>query len=255
MLSLPWNVLIAGFAARGEPLLTHVSSSRVVAESRCSSSSRVACVRSSIPRTTPELEEQLLQPDLAQAQVADLTIALAASPGQEEPALSPLIEGEWVLLHTSKSTFDARNPLGRRADGTSPGLEGAFAALSGGAKVAAPSSSPIQRALVDAFRVTQSISLQGPDKRVLQCVDTPIGTLRLSAKAAVSAPARISFAFDEGYFELKTPIPLVGSRLPYPVPFRLLGKEAEGYLDTQYLSERLRISTGNKGTTFVLRRA
>ena len=60
-----------------------------------------------------------------------------------------------------------------------------------------------------------------------------------------------SFSFDEGYLQLKGPIP---ARLPYPVPFKLLGKEAEGYLDTLYLSERLRISVGNKGTTFILSR-
>ena len=58
------------------------------------------------------------------------------------------------------------------------------------------------------------------------------------------------FAFDEGYF-LSDP---GGVRLPYPVPFKLLGKEAEGWLDTSFLGERLRVSTGNKGTTFVLRR-
>ena len=191
----------------------------------------------------------------AEEQVAELTRALAASAGQEQPALSPLIEGDWVLLHTSKSTFDPRNPLGRREDGTAPGLEGAFAALSGGAQVAAPSSSPIQRALVDAFSVTQSIQLQGSDKRVLQSVETPVGTLRLGARASVSTaqPARISFAFDEGYFALRTPLFGV-DRLPYPVPFRLLGKEAEGYLDTTYLSDKLRISVGNKGTQFVLGR-
>jgi hypothetical protein len=204
------------------------------------------------------LEEQLLQPELSAQEVSELISALAASPGAAtEPALSPLIEGEWVLVHTSKSTFDVRNPLGRRADGSTPGLEGAFAALSGGAKVSAPSSSPIQRALTEAFSVTQSITLQGPDKRVLQCVETPLGTLRLGAKASVTpdAPARISFAFDEGYLALKRPLPLGVDRLPYPVPFRLLGKEAEGYLDTEYLSEKLRISVGNKGTKFVLRRA
>ena len=160
-----------------------------------------------------------------------------------------------MLLHTSKSTFDPRNPLGRREDGTAPGLEGAFAALSGGAQVAAPSSSPIQRARVDAFSVTQSIQLQGSDKRVLQSVETPVGTLQLGARASVSTaqPARISFAFDEGYFALRTPLFGV-ERLPYPVPFRLLGKEAEGYLDTTYLSDKLRISVGNKGTQFVLGR-
>jgi hypothetical protein len=207
------------------------------------------------------LEESLLnllQPGSTpvQEEVAKITTALAASAGQDQPALSPLIEGEWVLLHTSKSTFDARNPLGRREDGTSPGLEGAFAVLSGGAQVAAPSSSPIQRALVDAFSVTQSITLQGSDKRVLQSVETPLGTLRLGARASVSSeqPARISFTFDEGYFAVRAPLFGV-DRLPYPVPFRLLGKEAEGYLDTVYLSDKIRISVGNKGTQFVLRRA
>ena len=211
--------------------------------------------------TATPLEDSLLnllQPGSTpvQEEVAKITTALAASAGQDQPALSPLIEGEWVLLHTSKSTFDARNPLGRREDGTSPGLEGAFAALSGGAQVAAPSSSPIQRALVDAFSVTQSITLQGSDKRVLQSVETPLGTLRLGARASVSSeqPARISFTFDEGYFAVRAPLFGV-DRLPYPVPFRLLGKEAEGYLDTVYLSDKIRISVGNKGTQFVLRRA
>ena len=38
------------------------------------------------------------------------------------------------------------------------------------------------------------------------------------------------------------------------VPFKLLGDEAKGWLDTRYLSQRLRVSVGNKGTTFVLSR-
>ena len=45
-----------------------------------------------------------------------------------------------------------------------------------------------------------------------------------------------------------------GVRIPYPVPFRLLGDEASGYLDTRYVSDTLRVSRGNKGTTFILRR-
>ena len=40
--------------------------------------------------------------------------------------------------------------------------------------------------------------------------------------------------------------------MPYPVPFKLLGDEAKGWLDTTYLGEDVRISRGNKGTTFVL---
>ena len=40
--------------------------------------------------------------------------------------------------------------------------------------------------------------------------------------------------------------------MPYPVPFALLGDEAKGWLDTSYLGRDVRISRGNKGTTFVL---
>ena len=61
---------------------------------------------------------------------------------------------------------------------------------------------------------------------------------------------RVRFSFDEGFFLFRN-----GLRVPYPVPFRLLGKEAEGYLDTTYLGARVRVSTGNKGTTFVLERS
>ena len=76
--------------------------------------------------------------------------------------------------------------------------------------------------------------------------------LRLSAAASRAATnkQRIDFAFDLAYFEFKA-IPF---RIPYPVPFKLLGDEAKGWLDTTYLSETLRISRGNKGTTFVLQR-
>ena len=43
--------------------------------------------------------------------------------------------------------------------------------------------------------------------------------------------------------------------VPYPVPFKLLGDEAKGWIDNTYLSSTLRVARGNKGTTFVLRRA
>lgn len=168
------------------------------------------------------------------------------------PALSPQIEGEWRLLHTSSSDFDLSNPLGRRVDGSTPGLEGLLAALTGGDAAALPSSSPIQRAVTNAFSVSQRLSRLGDGGRVEQRVETPLGVLHLNARASVTPaePARVRFAFDEGYFASAA-----GLRLPYPVPFRLLGKEAEGYLDTSYLSERVRVSRGNKGTTFVLARA
>jgi hypothetical protein len=177
---------------------------------------------------------------------------------------SPLIEGEWRLLYTSKSKFDPSNPLGARTDGSAPGLEAIFRTLFGapaskaladGAAAVVASSSPIQRTITsnDAFTVLQNVRLRGPDPRVDQIVRFgDFGELLLSASASTpdAARQRIDFAFESGVFSFKA-LPF---RIPYPVPFKLLGDEAKGWLDTRYLSERLRVSVGNKGTTFVLSR-
>ncbi len=57
--------------------------------------------------------------------------ALEADGGVDAPVDSPLIDGDWRLLYTSKSKFDPSNPLGSRVDGSSPGLEGLFRTLFG----------------------------------------------------------------------------------------------------------------------------
>ncbi|CAN0377154.1 unnamed protein product [Phaeothamnion confervicola] len=62
--------------------------------------------------------------------------------------------------------------------------------------------------------------------------------------------ARIDFQFDDAAFELNA-LPF---KVPYPVPFRLLGDEVKGWIDITYLSPALRLSRGNKGTLFVLQR-
>lgn len=128
---------------------------------------------------------------------------------------------------------------------------------------AAASSSPIQRTVtsLEGFTIQQAIRLGGVDDRVDQVVQFGDGGnyLRLSAAASVDRARdpidRVDFAFDLAYFELKTgpfgalPEPI---RVPYPVPFRLLGDEAKGWLDTTYLGKDVRVSRGNKGTTFIL---
>lgn len=63
--------------------------------------------------------------------------------------------------------------------------------------------------------------------------------------------ARIDFQFVDAGFDLS----LLPFRLPYPVPFRLLGDEVKGWIEVTYLSPRVRISRGNKGTVFVLEKA
>jgi hypothetical protein len=61
--------------------------------------------------------------------------------------------------------------------------------------------------------------------------------------------SRIDFVFDVGNFYIGNTI-----TIPYPVPFRLpiLRDWVKGWIDITYLSNRLRVSKGNKGTTFVL---
>jgi len=223
--------------------------------------------------------------------IADAVSALERSgAGLSNPALRPEIEGTWRLLYTSKSSFDLKNPLGKRLDGTKPGLEGFFSAIFGedaakvmddASNVISASSSPIQRTVtsLEAFTIQQAIRLPDPmgdeegslkpnekhgnrrDPRVDQVARFGDGNyLRLSAKASVPETAesnRIDFTFDLAYFELATGpfgLKLPGTRparVPYPVPFALLGDEAKGWLDTTYLGEDVRVSKGNKGTTFV----
>jgi len=164
------------------------------------------------------------------------------------------IDGAWELLFTSTSKFDVAAPLGRRVDGTAPGLEGVFDALQG--RSAAPSSasppereassSPLQRFFTGLFRAEQVIT----SENVSTIVNLAgAGTVTLVAELEPSTSStRLNFLFNEGYFLIG------GLRLPYPVPFRLLGDEARGWIETTYCSVNLRVSRGNKGTVFVLRR-
>ncbi|KAG9442516.1 hypothetical protein H6P81_018370 [Aristolochia fimbriata] len=142
--------------------------------------------------------------------------------GVPEPTSSSLIEGSWQLMFTTR-----------------PGT-----------------ASPIQRTFVgvDKFSVFQEVYLKTDDPRVINVVkfSEAIGELRVEAAATVKDGKRILFQFDRAAFSLK----FLPFKVPYPVPFRLLGDEAKGWLDTTYLSNsgNIRISRGNKGTTFVLQK-
>ncbi|KAK1589102.1 hypothetical protein Q3G72_030510 [Acer saccharum] len=148
--------------------------------------------------------------------------ALEGLQGIPDPTDSSLIEGRWQLMFTTR-----------------PGT-----------------ASPIQRTFVgvDFFSVFQEISLRTNDPRVSNIVkfSDAIGELKVEAAASIKDGKRILFRFDRAAFSLK----FLPFKVPYPVPFRLLGDEAKGWLDTTYLSPsgNLRISRGNKGTTFVLQK-
>ncbi|CAM9220883.1 unnamed protein product [Ascophyllum nodosum] len=170
-------------------------------------------------------------------------------------ASSPIVDGGWRLIFT-----------------TTPGT-----------------ASPVQRSFVgvDTFAIYQDIDLfsETEPPTVTNVVDfgPRVGQLRVTALASTSArpmegfvprqgdgrffgfniigvsqttppkdpSARIDFQFDQAGFDFKA-LPF---NIPYPVPFRWLGDEVKGWIDVTYLSERLRIARGNKGTLFVLQRA
>ncbi|CAN8288324.1 unnamed protein product [Cochlearia groenlandica] len=151
--------------------------------------------------------------------------ALEGSQGITNPTDSDLIEGRWRLMFTTR-----------------PGT-----------------SSPIQRTFtgVDVFTVFQDVYLKttnNDDPRVSNIVKFSdiIGELKVEAIASVKDEKRVLFRFDRAAFSIK----FLPFKVPYPVPFRLLGDEAKGWLDITYLSPsgNLRISRGNKGTTFVLQK-
>ncbi|PXF39474.1 putative plastid-lipid-associated protein 12, chloroplastic [Gracilariopsis chorda] len=77
----------------------------------------------------------------------------------------------------------------------------------------------------------------------------PGGELNIMAVVTDVQTQRLCLRFTRAWFLLGG-----GFRIPYPVPFRLLGKKSCGWLDIVYIDDELRVTKGNRGSTFVLRK-
>lgn len=252
----------------------HRRARRAVARRASSSASSSSSTSPSAETTLLSLIETGASDDAVSRAIGDLVDSFDVSQRYDAvDALETVLEGTWRLVYSTKSKFDAAAPLGRRTDATTPGLEALFSILfdgpekkrastGGGGSGVEASSSPIQRAVLQklndgGFAVRQGVALKNGRGRVDQAVCFGRGGwFRLSANATLESPratdararGRINYGFDLAYLDVKSPFEV---RLPYPVPFKLLGKEAMGYLTCDYVSDDVRVSTGNKGTTFV----
>lgn len=169
-----------------------------------------------------------------QERVAALVKALEAFPPPTGPDFFPAVAGRWSLLYTSRPN----------------------------------SASPIQRAVtgVGSLDVVQELIFDDPDResgaevsegigatawRLRNEVRWPGGVLYVCGAISDVEDGRLFVRFDQAWAE----VDVWGGRtvrLPYPVPFKLLGSIATGWLDVTYVGGGVRICRGNKGSAFVL---
>ena len=181
-----------------------------------------------------------------------------------QPAIAPQVIGKWKLLHTNNA--DTASPIQRKAVDASAfniyqditlkevqddvGLTRQQLIVSQIVKFGLGT-----QLCVDALASTSKYPLKELTERVGTGEILGLNVLGVSkvgeeAKEDPNRPdSRINFVFDEGNFNI-----FDSFKIPYPVPFRLpiLRDTVKGWIDITYLSDRVRISRGNKGTTFVL---
>ena len=175
------------------------------------------------------------------------------------PAIAPEVLGTWRLLHTTNA--DTASPIQRKAVdaskyniyqniGFADGMEEERLIVSQVVKFG-----PNFQLRVDALGSTSAFPLPELTERTSTGEVLGLNILGVSLVGDEAQPdpdrpdSRIAFVFDEGQFEFGEKF-----RLPYPVPFRnpLFRDAVKGWIDVTYLSPTMRISRGNKGTTFVL---
>ena len=188
--------------------------------------------------------------------IQDLVAQLEASPSISQPAISPSVYGRWRLMHTDNA--NTASPIQRKAVSSSafPIYQDIIVNNDGKLIVSQVVKFTEKNELkVDALASTAAYPLEElterkGDGRLLGLNILGVSVVGEEAKEDEDRPdSRINFVFDEGKFEFGPDF-----SIPYPVPFRLqiLRDAVKGWIDITYLSDRVRISRGNKGTTFIL---
>jgi len=179
--------------------------------------------------------------------------------GISQPAISTEVKGRWRLLHTNNA--DTASPIQRKAVDASKyniyqdilvkDIKDGNKGLIVSQVVKFGDTSEL---CVDALASTSEYPLEELSERkgtgkILGLNILGVSKIGEEADEDPDRPnSRINFVFDEGNFDFN------GFQIPYPVPFRLpIFRDAvKGWIDITYLSNNIRISRGNKGTTFVL---
>ena len=188
----------------------------------------------------------------------------ASSKSIPQPAIAPQVYGRWRLLQTTNA--NTASPLQRKAvDTTKFDIFQDIEFADNGEDNDDNKTLLVRQRVkfsetnelcVDALASTSAYPLeeltdrQGTGK-ILGLNILGVSLVGEEAEEDPNRPdSRIRFVFDEGKFDFG------GFTIPYPVPFRnpLFRDAVKGWIDITYLSDRIRISRGNKGTTFVLKK-
>lgn len=217
------------------------------------------------PSAATNLEDSLLQAieDLGDSRLANsekverLVVELENSGCSiPQPAISDEVYGRWRLIHTDNS--NTASPIQRKAVDSS--AFPIYQDIIFNAKNELVVSQVVKfkegvELKVDALASTSAYPLaelteRKRDGKILGINLLGVSKVGADAKQDPGKPdSRIDFVFDEGKFDWEGRF-----SVPYPVPFRLplLRDAVKGWIDITYLSERLRIARGNKGTSFIL---
>mmetsp|Transcript_20081 Transcript_20081/g.43576 ORF Transcript_20081/g.43576 Transcript_20081/m.43576 type:complete len:273 (-) Transcript_20081:1545-2363(-) len=192
-------------------------------------------------------------------EISSLVLQLEASKSIPRPAIAPQVYGRWRLLQTTNA--DTASPIQRKAVDTTKFeiFQDIVLAEDDPEKLMVRQIvkfSETNELCVDALASTSAYPLaeltdrQGTGK-ILGLNILGVSTVGEEAAEDPARPdSRVRFVFDEGKFDF------AGFSVPYPVPFRnpLFRDAVKGWIDITYLSDRIRISRGNKGTTFILKK-